>query len=1244
MFLSPHQNQIFIQEKRLIHAEKPYAKSLNKVINRGTTFDIRARASFDQHTPQIEQDLTKKIEKLEKGGMDTAQIKVALKKDRMEMAKAAIDKAFIEEKTTIKKGKQTVQATYLDCINSGRKKLEGDIRATRLHLETKFEERVEQAVDEYDKKKKKTSKKTTTRLQDLPKPRERALDFDEKNQETDRLKKIEKKRREELEKSRKARKSLVPGGLGKLPRGHDYRRRHLAAQKMTSPEGGYIDDYDDGWFGDETDEKNTRRDILTGKAGAADIFNGGGSDGQKAMEGVMEEAKELYEKGFFGDDKFTKEDLEDRMQMKPYLDDAAQYTTFETSKGVIAELLRLTETTVTDPHVKQRYLTHIKSVFSKVRKITSSEDAQLAELYKIKPISEYIVVNPKWKRRISEIEKKTDPDRESGDDVINDYPDWDDYPDGAEKGGEDQENDDNMTMKALQGYLLAVSTVHTDKQMDNDYARAFEMFEEVKGDMFEWEHLEKDSTGMDGDDDGFGLKPYLAQAKSMTKYYRVMGFIAGVQKMLTNPTPPGSTNPYPAVDPEYKFYVEEILKQINIDQSEEAQMAILSTIRSPKEAKEQVKVDVYETLMSSVIAATEQHNLYKVGGSKVPKPNYIEDRINEDPLGIDPVTKKPRMTLEAYNVLAEDIEEDIRQFIDLRVNGKGSQVGLIKNMEKRFNALEANNKKLKSRLYDTDEIKDLRKQVTDMAVNLHKTEVHPTDDLNTAVADEHLKQLTEQEKIYFELSKDLDARLLAIQEQAKGTAPTQTPPVTPTPGVTPKPRPGPNPGPEKQRDLIKENWWNAERVTPVLDDYVGKLTLNTLAKGKKVNLRDSKGKIIAKVPNGSEANRTLADSQVLARRVEGLNFVQVHWKGKAVWVAEEYCYKQGGGKPKQPSKPPVQPPVQPSTPAFASSMDITFNRVKSEVETNPNGSIFPLPYNGLTAGCRVEKLYGAYTLKTTHPETGYFIMRFNSVDEIRKYVEEGRLFQYMAVASLQNKHNWNKLKNGRWKGDVKSLKRTGGYSIFVELDWKRNHPFETGNAKVTLDVAPDGRINYVIRKDNVGPDGQNEKRGFVSDMRQLQSTLSYLRQWSESYKTREKTPTFGNQKDFERRRSELINPLSYDQLAPQIGQKYYFNNYPLNGYAFMTLDWDKAGSTASRNRSVQNPILEVKMMANKTIRWKLLNRTGAGGQWIGTQGNAPSLRAAMAQVETVRRNPATYMRTDARQLYNLGGFGKSLYS
>lgn len=1203
MFLPRPQNQNLFKENRLLF-EEPYAGDLLKQIKVGGEFDEKVESEYKKMDDELKKEFYDEIEKLEKKGKDTTKIKEQLKTKKEKMAKKAIDKALKAANVKIKKNGKEVQASYMDCVNSGNDTIKYRIKKLHDSLAEKYEQRVDEAVDQYKQEAGTASGKTKTRLQKLPKPLER--DFDAENEETAQLEETYKKRQDSIIAKSKTERETV------LERGEDYKARMEIANKMTSPVGGIIDDFDDGWFGDEKDATSITRQLLNGTIYAQDIFHGGKGGGKSAMEKAAEEAKLLFESSMW-DHIFTREDLEEGMQMRVYLAEAKD-SPHPVCQGVMAGLLKIADKSIADPEVKRKYKKHLEAAFKKAGQLTG-EDAQLRELFKIKPISEFMEIDPEWAKKIQTIEDLTNPNR-SGDDVIDDYPDTENW-----ENDEDMTNEYNKTREALNGYLLAVNTMRSSGAMEKEYKRAFAMFEEVAGDMFEWEHLEKPEKPEDPDEDGFGLAAYLSEAKTVTKSYRVMGFYAGAKKLAE-----GMGND------EYREYVDGVLKNLSTDQGEEAQMAILSTIKSPEVAKDKMRIDAHESILDSAIEATKQHNLYKL-------PDALRKKLD-----IDPTEKNDegdyKMSLEDYKNLADEVKGSINTFIDTRINDKKN--GLRVNLQDRFNTLLENNKKLKEPLFDKDEIKEVRDEAKEISEEFAKAEVDMKKTLAKIVAEGNLTQLTNAEKQHLALSEKIDSMLQEIEDEAKNKD-TDKQTTTPTPGPTPGPGGGPSSGPsEKVSDKYFDSWKNGETVTPNLGSYVGALTLDSHVPSGKVNVRGGNGEVIKAVPNGTEVTRTDADSKIQGNRVNGVTFIRVHWNGKEVWVAETLCFTKD--KP-SPTTPYPDQPKTPERPApNASFWDQTFGRVRSEVETNPNGSSFAFEYNGVNTNCHVVKRPGAYLLSVTHPQAGRFELPFYSMDLVRNYTENGKIYQALAVMSLRQKRNWDTLRDGSWKAEIKTLRQTGDTAFFVEMDWKRNNVFETGNAKVYLNVGEDGRINYRVEKDNVGPDGEKVKTGFVSDMMQLQQTLSYLRQWSESYKSRKRTETFPAQQDFERRRSEVIDARTYDQLSFRIGPKYFFNNFPLNGYAFMHLDWDNAGTTQARNRSVRNPILEVKMIGDRSIRWKLINRTGPNGSWVGTQGVTNSINEMADQVQRVRANPASSMNIPAEKLYNLGGFGKSLYS
>jgi hypothetical protein len=319
-------------------------------------------------------------------------------------------------------------------------------------------------------------------------------------------------------------------------------------------------------------------------------------------------------------------------------------------------------------------------------------------------------------------------------------------------------------------------------------------------------------------------------------------------------------------------------------------------------------------------------------------------------------------------------------------------------------------------------------------------------------------------------------------------------------------------------------------------------------------------------------------------------------------------------------------------------LDQTFDRLAQQVQTNPAGAIFDLTYNGQAIKCLVQKFPDGYHLSFNSNEAGQGDRRFNSLLEIHQYIENGQFNQLLAMQTIMDRRNWDRYKDEKWFDKVVEFKRTGDWSMFTELDWHGGDILDSGNAKIDLTVGPDGRINYSIKAPHVGPNGENERSGYVWDFTQLSQSILHAKSWSENYTKNYQEEKFPEILAHERLLTELMDVGSFQFLSSKIGQLYYFNHFDNLGYGYMNLNWENHTDLLSRNRSLVNPTLEYRLNPDNTINWKLTNLTGPNSTRVGVQGQAVNLNDLANQIYAIKNSPAK-MPTPNQNLYNLGNFG-----
>ena len=799
--------------------------------------------------------LAGEIETLEKKGKTEQEIRDELKNRQQEIARQAFDAALKDLNVTYKKDNQTLPVTYRELVDHDDTGIKKRAESIYEKFQQEYQEDVDKAVDQYVREKRATSGKTARALTALPAPTER-IDLDAANPETARLQEILDKRQGILDKSRHERAALIEDE--KVP----YKGRTNLVDALTSPEGGMIDDYDDGIFGNQTDFTSYTRARLNGYLYASDIFTGGGEPGKKAVEEAIKKPYELF--SAWHGSRLDMDDLEGGMQLKSYFDQVKPFTTydeksdlrFDRAIGTMAGLLKMTDDLIKDKKTHDAYQAYLLGEFAKINTVAdlkNNEERQIEFLYTLQSFAEFINANSQWRVDFDRIEQFTDPDRK-GDDAIDDYPDdgW------FNIIGEDRNRINNPVREGLNGYLYAVHIFSggNEQKVKEEYKRAFIMYEDVAGDMFLQEHLDRESRGPDGDDDGFGLGKFTKEAETYSENPTVKYAIAGLLK-FTDEIGNEEERKH------YRIYLEERLKSIKKDDSKEAQLTILSTIRSPEKAAQELKYMMHARLMQATIEATRQHNQYKLDQKLV-------TALEGDP---------EKMTVDQLEQLAQGIKSGLDKFIVDRSNAA------LGDMQKKFNLLQQNNSGLKEQVYNSTEISDLRQRIEENAKLFGKAKgIQKESSLANSVSMKFLEDLSAAEKEYYDLAADLDAKLATLNERAKANIPDQTPPELPkTKEVITEP--------ESFGDDIEANWAAAPRETSELGEFTGSLIAYSGDPNDLTQIRNSRGKLLGRLDEGETVERSSADARIQGRNVLGIVFIRIHWQGKIVWAPQAQLFK-----------------------------------------------------------------------------------------------------------------------------------------------------------------------------------------------------------------------------------------------------------------------------------------------------------------------------------------------------------------
>lgn len=794
------------------------------------------------------QTLAAKVAQAESQGKSQDEIKTALKAEKAKIIQQSIDQALRQLNINKRDNGRSEPVTYLDLVNSP--ETTGKIEPIFKNLNTRADHDIDTAVDQYFAKKGVATGKAIGALQSIPKATE-STDLDSTNPETAKLQDILNRRKGILE-GNKAKRNEVLGNKAEA-----YKARTSAIDSFTSPDGGKIDDYDDGiWPNGINDYNAPTRMKLNGFLYANDIFAGGGKAGDAAVQKALDEPYKHYYR-LVGDSRFTIKDLEQGMNMKSYFEDASKYTTFDRPAGVVAGLLRLVDQNIKDSALHNRYKEYLIQQFDllKAADKAQNEELQLKHLFGIKSLSEFLNVDPGWREQFAKIQNLTDPDR-SGTDVIDDYP------------GTGKDNKENKTRYNLNGYLFSqyIISGRSEGMVKQQYDRAAKMYKDsglIDKD-FTQKHIEDEKTG-------FGLSKYLPQAEQFSRNETVKGAIAGLLKYAES-LPKAEGEPY-------KEYLLSKFKMINADDSEENQLMYLSTIKTPPEAAKAMVEDYRTSLIEYMVNATQQHN------KMVFKPEWQSTFAPE----------KDNASLEDLKKRSTAIKLEINNFVNSRADAA------LADLENKYKALKATNDKMKKPVYGESDFAALRLKVEAVAKQLIGAKaVTQTAELGDAISGKYLSTLSTAEKEYQLVGKEMDAKIAQVKSgKSIGISPSGNGKSAGvgSGGGTSSPSEGNDTSPEAPADPYRANWSKAQRIDSGLQNYQGTMVTNSGADGK-VIARDFQGVPIATLKDGIELNRTEKDTQEKSRYVENLHFVRVTLPssiagGKKAWIPEEQLDTKG---------------------------------------------------------------------------------------------------------------------------------------------------------------------------------------------------------------------------------------------------------------------------------------------------------------------------------------------------------------
>jgi hypothetical protein len=341
-----------------------------------------------------------------------------------------------------------------------------------------------------------------------------------------------------------------------------------------------------------------------------------------------------------------------------------------------------------------------------------------------------------------------------------------------------------------------------------------------------------------------------------------------------------------------------------------------------------------------------------------------------------------------------------------------------------------------------------------------------------------------------------------------------------TPSATPSS--GPAASPSNTPDSYKAAWPGTETTSKfALSNfergagiYSRKLKVNTGADNLNVRYRDKDGTILGELPNSTEV---MYLDERPANKVNDLSYVQVLFKDpadvwKEVFIAQEYLVLAQTKSTPSDSKPPeTAKPLENTALNDAGQLESyssLFNRVQSEVETNPEGSVFTLYFNGKPLPCRAQKLYDGYHLFYANQDVMNGNLVFRSIQEMRTLVESGDFSRNLNLTLYHYEQLRTKISSSANFDERQALighaysftnfPERGSSSMRLSWDGTENNNSKE-NPTLVVTITNRGTLNYAISNFS-GPDGSPMGTyGEAVDFETLLYTLSEIKKEPSKY-------------------------------------------------------------------------------------------------------------------------------------------------
>jgi len=180
---------------------------------------------------------------------------------------------------------------------------------------------------------------------------------------------------------------------------------------------------------------------------------------------------------------------------------------------------------------------------------------------------------------------------------------------------------------------------------------------------------------------------------------------------------------------------------------------------------------------------------------------------------------------------------------------------------------------------------------------------------------------------------------------------------------------------------------------------------------------------------------------------------------------------------------------------------------------------------------------------------------------------------------------------------------TSRWTHRVEFDWPGTDP--------DIWVRPDihGRIVYVVDRSNAGPNGEDDRKGYVDNFNAFLVVMKRMRDWTERYDDID-----DGAKSLEAKREKnyvkITHPRAFRDFYRQIGRVVQMKTRA-NGVDLL-LDWGGGNDVNSR----RNATLKVWINGSGDLSFRVLREDVPV---IGSSGSSSTIRGLASQVERIRK-------------------------